>query len=236
LISKYQGSCSFSDGEANAMADGAEWLPQQCTQTQLEDGTAIYFDLKPLPYGAVDVALYTDAKCSMEYSGESTPQAVLTTFYGYDVGLTENMKYINSALDTFKVCTPCRTFDLSYVPEVATDDAAKAQGAAVNDVNYLNFICTDSAGNAGVNQCAMIAKNSAIGPAAVSEIALASQQGSITRLYASAEMKQSWWGAWGFLFMSCLTFLIGMICFCSVAVKRKRVSSNNRSEPLLGRQ
>jgi hypothetical protein len=32
--------------------------------------------------------------------------------------------------------------------------------------------------------------------------------------------------------------LIGMICFCSIAVKRKRVSSSgsNRNEPLLARQ
>jgi hypothetical protein len=239
LIAKYQGSCSFTDGEANAVADGLEWLPQQCTQTQLSDGTDIYFDLKPLQNGGIDVALYTNAKCSMEYSGTETAQSVLTTYYGYDVALEENMKNINSALDAFKACTPCRTFDLSYTPPAETDDGAQQAAEAVNDVNNLNFVCTDDAGNAGVNQCAMIAQNSDISSATTSEIRLASQQGTISRLYASAEGKESWWEAWGFFFMSLLVFLMGLICFCSIAVKRKRVStalSNNRNEPLLARQ
>ena len=238
LIAKYQGSCSFTDGEANAVADGLEWLPQQCTQTQLSDGNYIYFDLKPKKYGAVDVGLYTNAKCSLEYSGSETPQSVLTTYYGFDVGLEENMKNINAALDTFKICTPCRTFDLSYTP-AAVEEGAEEQAEAVDDVNDMNFICTDDAGNAGVNQCAMMAKNSDISAATMSEIRLASQQGSISRLYASAEGKESWWEAWGFFFMSVLVFLMGLLCFCSIAVKRKRVSSslsNNRNEPLLARQ
>jgi hypothetical protein len=237
-VAKYQGSCSFSDGEVDAVASGITWLPQQCTQTQLEDGTAIYFDLKPMKNGAVDVALYTNAKCSMEYTGSTTAQTVLTAYYGYDVSLEENMKNINTALDTFKVCSPCRTFDLSYTAPDATDDGAVQQAEAVNDVNDMNFICTDDAGNAGINQCAVMAQNSQIGSATTSEIGLASQQGTITRLYAAAEGKESWWEAWGFFFMSLLVFLIGMICFCSIAVKRKRVSSsgNNRNEPLLARQ
>jgi hypothetical protein len=241
LLAKYQGSCSFSDGEANAVADGAGWLPQQCTQTQLDDGTAIYFDLQPKKDGSVDVALYTDYKCSMLYSGSTSAQTVLTTYYGYDVGLEENMKNINSALDTFKVCTPCRTFDLTNTPEAAAAAAAQqVQGddGAAQQAEYVNtgFVCNDSAGNAGVNQCAMFAQNSAISSASMSEIATASRQGSITRLYASAEVKQSWWQAWGFFFMSCLVFVIGMICFCSIAVKRKRITSNNKNEPLLARQ
>ena len=244
LLAKHQGSCSFSDGEANAVADGAEWLPQQCTQTQLEDGTAIYFDLQPQKYGAVNVALYTDYKCSMLYSGSTTAQTVLTTYYGYDVGLEENMKNINTALDTFKVCTPCRTFDLTNTPEAAAAAAAAeaedGEDGAVEEAEYVNtgFVCNDDAGNAGVNQCAMFAQNSDISAATMSEIGTASRQGSITRLYASAEGKESWWQTWGFFFMSCLVFLIGMVCFCSIAVKRKRVTSNNnnKNEPLLARQ
>jgi hypothetical protein len=238
LLAKHQGSCSFSDGEANAVADGAEWLPQQCTQTQLDDGTAIYFDLQPKKYGAVDVALYTDARCSMLYSGSADAQTVLTAYYGYDVSLDENMKNINSALETFKVCTPCRTFDLTNVPDTVAE-VAEGEDGAVEEAEVVNdaFVCNDDAGNAGVNQCAMFAQNSQISTASMSEISTASSQGSITRLYASAEGKESWWEAWGFFFMSCLTFLVGIICFCSIAVKRKRVASgNNKNEPLLARQ
>jgi hypothetical protein len=208
----------------------------------LDDGSTIYFDLQPKQNGAVDVALYSDYKCSMLYSGSTTTQTVLTSYYGYDVSLEENMKNINSALDTFKVCTPCRTFDLTNTPEAAAAAADAAAGDAENGAaqaaEYVNtgFVCNDDAGNSGVNQCAMFAKNSDISSATMSEIGMASRQGSISRLYASAEGRESWWQAWGFFFMSCLVFLIGMICFCSIAVKRKRVSSASRNEPLLARQ
>jgi hypothetical protein len=239
LLAKYQGSCSFDDGEATAVADGAAWLPQQCTQAQLEDGTAIYFDLQPKSNGAVDVALYTDYKCSMLYSGSTSAATVLSTHYGYDIALEDSMKSLNSALDTFKVCTPCRTFDLTNTPEAAAAaQEVEGEEGAAEQAEYVNtgFVCNDSAGNAGVNQCAMFAQNSQISSASMSEIGAASRQGSITRLYASAEGKESWWQAWGFFFMSCIVFVIGMVCFCSIAVKRKRITSSNKNEPLLARQ
>lgn len=174
----------------------------------------------------------------MLYSGSASVESVLTTYYGYDVALEENMSNINSALDTFKVCTPCRTFDLTNTPEAAAAaQEVEGEEGAVEEAEYVaGFVCNDDAGNAGVNQCAMFAQNSEISSATMSEIGTASRQGSITRLYASAEGRESWWQAWGFFFMSCLVFVIGMICFCSIAVKRKRISSNNKNEPLLARQ
>jgi hypothetical protein len=237
VLAEHQGSCSFTDGEANAIADGAEWLPQDCTLTQVQvNSTYLYFDLKPKSGGAVDVALYTDAKCSMEYTGkDATAQDVLTSYYGYDVALQTNLANINAALDIFKVCTPCRTFDLAYQVPAATDDQA-AQAADGSDPNNLNFVCDDEAGYAGVNQCMMFATNTEISAATTNEVKLASSQGTITRTYNALDTNQSWWDAWGFFTMSVITFIVGLVCFGSVAVKRKRISSANKNEPLIAKQ
>lgn len=234
ILTLHQGSCSFSDGEANAMADGAEWLPQECTQSATMDGSSyIYFDLKPKSNGDIDVGLYTDAKCFVEYTGTAaTAQDVLTTHYGYDVALQTNLAYINTALDAFKVCTPCRTFDLAYV--AAEGENAEDDGS---DPNNLKFVCVDDAGYSGTNQCMMFAKNTDISAAPISEVAMASHQGTITSAYASAENRETWWQAWGFFLMSVMVFLLGLFAFCSVAVKRKRVSSSStKSEPLMAKQ
>jgi hypothetical protein len=241
LLMTYQGSCSFSDGEANAMADGLEWLPQQCTQSATMDGSNyLYFDLKPTSNGGIDVGLYTDAQCSIEYTGTAaTAQSVLTTNAGYDVALKENLAYINKALDTFKVCTPCRTFDLSYKAEAAAEDANGEQQDAADDgsdPNNQNYVCVDDAGNNGINQCYIFAKKSEIYPASAREVSLAHGQGTITSSFAAMDNRETWWQSWGFFLMSLLTFSIGLCCFCSVAVKRKRISSSSKNEALLAKQ
>lgn len=210
-------------------------MPQQCTVSniQVSGSTYIYFDLKPKSNGDIDVGLYTENTCAVEYTGsETTAQAVLTAYNGYDVALAQNLKAINSALDTFKVCTPCRTFNLDAKTVAPTDDA-NAQGV---DPNSLDFVCTDAAGDTGVNQCMLFATTTQISSATTSDISMASQQGSITRTFVSSEGKQTWWEAWGFFFVSLMVFLVGLICFCAVAVKRKRVSSSSKNEPLMSRQ
>lgn len=223
------------------MADGLEWLPQQCTQSKTMDGSAyLYFDLKPKSNGDVDVGLYTEATCFTEYTGAITAQDTLTEYYGYDVALADSLTNINSALDAFKVCSPCRTFDLAYAAaavEAAEGEEAQEEGQDNgSDPNNLNYICVDDAGNSGVNQCMMFAKNSEISSASIRDVYLANGQGTITSSFAAMENRESWWQGWGFFLMSLITFLLGLLCFCSVAVKRKRVSSASKNEALLAKQ
>lgn len=233
VLAQHQGSCSFTGNETTAMTNGINWLPQKCTQTQVQDGSSyLYFDLKPKSGGDLDVALYTDAQCNVEYTGTATTaQKVLTSYYGYDVDLKNDLASINSALNHFKVCTPCRTFDLNY--QANANSNANAQGNG--DPNNLNFVCVDSTGAEDVNQCRYFAKTTTIQTASISEVTTASRQGTIMNTNSSAQDTMSWWQKWGFLFMSIVVFVLGLLSFCSVAVKRKRVSSV-RSEPLMAKQ
>jgi len=243
LLAQHQGSCTWSETRANAMDDGLEWLPQQCTQTETivhdTDGSSTYvkFDIKPTRGGGIDIGLYTDYKCSEEYVGsEVTVYEVLDNFYGFNVEAESTLNSLNEALDAFKVCTPCRTFDLAYVAGQNGNDEEGEGGEEGNeendgDSNNANFICNDGAGYAGVNQCKMFAQNSQ--RASFREVSLASQQGTILRTYASVDTSESWWQSWGFFLMSLLVFVLGIVCFCSNAVKRKRISSSDKNQPLI---
>lgn len=240
LLAQHQGSCTWSETRANAMDDGVEWLPQECTQTETivhgthGSSTYVKFDMKPTRGGGIDIGLYTDYKCSEEYVGsEVTVDEVLNNYYGFDVEAESTLKSLNEALDAFKVCSPCRTFDLSYVPGQYGNGEEDDEGNDEDDEdpNNANFICNDGAGYAGVNQCKMFAQNSQ--KASFREVALASQQGTILRSYASVDATESWWQSWGFFLMSVLVFVLGMVCFCSNAVKRKRISGSDKNEPLI---
>lgn len=241
LLAQHQGSCTWSETRANAVEDSLEWLPQGCTQSEVvvhgTQGSAMYvkFDLKPTRGGGVEIGLYMDYKCSQEYTGsEVTVDQVLTNYYGYDIEAEQDLKYLNEALNAFKVCNPCRTYDFSYDPsQNAADDEDDGNDGNDDggDPNNENFICEDYAGYAGVNQCTMFAQNSQ--KASFREVSLASQQGTIKQTYASVDATETWWQAWGFFLISLLVFLLGMVCFCSIAVKRKRISSSDKNEPLI---
>jgi hypothetical protein len=83
----------------------------------------LYFDLQPRVGGNVTVGLYTDNRCSEQYTGdEVTTETVLNSYYGYDVDAAVGIEQWNTALDDFKVCQPCRTYDLSYKPVYNKDD------------------------------------------------------------------------------------------------------------------
>jgi hypothetical protein len=172
---------------------------------------------------------------------------MISAKYGQDVDVSAQLQQINNALDTFKVCQPCRTYDLSAgaaVVAAAAEGDEEADGqdqqAANNDAdpNYNDFMCTDAAGNAGINMCEAIAKNSEIAAASLTDVYLASSTGTIQRTFGTTDAYATWWENWGFLLSSYLTFTIGVLCFCCVAVKRKRVdfSSGGNREPLVNRK
>lgn len=241
LLAQHQGSCTWSETTANALEDASEWLPQECTQTEIVvhnvQGSATYvrFDLKPMARGGIDIGLYTDNKCSQEYMGsEVTVEDVLKSHYGYDIEYSTTIEYVNEALDAFKVCTPCRTFDLSY--DSAQNQNAEQEEEEGNeedggDPNNDNFVCQDNAGYKGINQCKVFAQNSKT--ASFRYVSAASQQGTILKTYASVDTSETWWQAWGFFMISLIVFVLGMVCFCLNAVKRKRVSSSDKNQPLL---
>lgn len=255
VLAQRQGSCTWDNQVANSVENSMDWLPQECTQTEIkvhnQEGRPayVYFDLKPTKDAGVDIGLYTDAKCSMEYLGEETTvNAVIAAYTGESVDVSTTVERLNQALTPFKVCSPCRTFDLGSGSsaqndnnggdgdgdEEGNDDENNNNDADNSDPNNQNFVCNDAAGNAGTNMCMDFAQNTEIYHATEADVFTASQTGTIRRTWSAADAVESWWDAWGFFLIGCLVFVLGMICFCSVAVKRKRVGSGSRTQPLIG--
>jgi hypothetical protein len=249
LLAKYQGSCSWDEDHyaaVTAATDNNGWLPNGCTEAAGDDNydDNLYYDFKPLSDGDIAIGIYTDAQCQTEYNGQIDLDAMIAAKYGQDVDVSTQLQLINKALDTFKVCQPCRTYDLGAADESAAaneDGDEQEQDANDNnnneDPNHSQFVCNDAAGNAGINMCEAIAKNSQIEAASLMDVYRASSTGTLQRTFGTTDARLSWLESWGFFLSSLVTFVGGLLCFCCVAVKRKRVdfSGGGNREPLVGR-
>jgi len=80
---KHEGDCVWTDREFEFMQRDRESWPKTCTMTNSYDhedqGTnyTIYYDLKPEQYGDYGIGLYKDDRCSIDYDGDLTVEAVL---------------------------------------------------------------------------------------------------------------------------------------------------------------
>lgn len=140
---KYQGDCVWTDGEYVAMTNLSRTVwPQHCTSTiyTTKSDQVVYYDLRPVPYGGINIGLYVDNNCTQEYNGPLTTQEVLKGMVcgGYVDGgndhnwncggsstgsssgsssshysLQDHLQQWNAAFDAFKQCQPCRAYDLT---------------------------------------------------------------------------------------------------------------------------
>lgn len=189
--------------------------------------------------GEIGIGLYVDDGCSLEHSGTDVDmEELLSGVYGQSVYMEDTLASINSALDAYKTCSPCRTYDFSYVAQAAENDDDGEEQNADQDPNNLNYVCLDAAGNEGVNQCQVFAENSEISKATIADIALASGQGSILPSFSGADAASgNIFESWGFFLLSSLVFLSGILCFCGNAVKWRNVKGQtNKREPLMSRR
>ena len=100
--------------------------------------------------------------------------------------------------------------------------------------------CKDAKGQYGVNQCSKFAQNTNISPATWKDLRLATLQGTIAPVHVTPKVTstplQKWWRAWGFFTVALITFLLGLLLFCSCVKVQKRYGrgdGSDRSQPLL---
>jgi hypothetical protein len=112
---KHQGYCIWNDQDIfELMYGNYDSWPDECTETEvyLADGTtALYYDLKPVADGNMTIGLYTDARCTSEYT--------IDTVLGNENGnkddgmmLGDYANMWNEAMSIYKVCQPCRAYNL----------------------------------------------------------------------------------------------------------------------------
>jgi hypothetical protein len=108
---KHEGVCIWGEDTYKFASKMREKIPTTCkaTKEQLEDGSYLYYDAKPEVNANITLGLYTDYMCTKEYDGNET----------YDVfslaGSDESYWVsFNEALEVYKQCQPCVSYDLSY--------------------------------------------------------------------------------------------------------------------------
>ena len=122
---KHQGICVWDDDTYEFMQTMRELWPQGCTNTGVTDnhGNYLYFDVKPLSNADINVGLYTDARCSVDYTGNEDISDILSMYQGYrnennqggDLELADLVYYIdywNQAMQMYKQCQPCKAYNL----------------------------------------------------------------------------------------------------------------------------
>lgn len=130
---KHEAFCMWSDEEYNFMSNARKTWPQGCilSSTTTEEGSPIYYDLKPAQGGGITMALYTDERCVTEYEsqGKNDPINVENVIgnilveggsgdrgdYNYDeqyTTLDSSLAAWDYSFDVFKICQPCVAHDL----------------------------------------------------------------------------------------------------------------------------
>lgn len=182
---KHEGYCVWNDNDLTDFMYGNynSW-PQGCTSTNAYselDSQLLYYDIKPTADANMTLGLYTDSACSVEYLGNQTVDDILQQQHqegGHrelrgGLLLGENLQIWNDALSVYKVCQPCRAYNL-YA------DQGEQQHRTLNDnANDGYFECNDIAGYTDVNQCMKFRTKTAMAYAPLYEVHKATQQGGL---------------------------------------------------------
>lgn len=263
---KHQGVCLWTDEEYNFMSTDRYLWPCYCKSTGQsdEDGNLLYFDTKPMPEGRIGIGLYTDNKCKFDYMPKGgTSVDVLNVLeqgggdrneYGSVARLKEGLEQWNDAFDVFKVCQPCKAYNLGYNKDVNKGDR---KGGDEQNGGYA-FACYDDADYVNVNQCMKFKTKTEMLAADFRDLMLAHEQGNIVQFEVMA--KTYGYGGYrtdkghmisenfnytartgvpiktiGFFAFSLAFFLLSLCVFYDLYAKRRR---GNRSRllnaPLMG--
>lgn len=114
---KHEGVCVWNDEDLyDFMSEAREgsWS-EGCIQTSTMNDDAsdyLYMDLKPTYNGNMTYALYNDYVCKTEYDGVNVAVDSVAKKMGLLYG--DYLKQWNDALEIYKVCQPCRAYNLQY--------------------------------------------------------------------------------------------------------------------------
>lgn len=109
-----------------------EMLPEGCVQINNGNNNngqgGLYYALKPTAGGSIDLGLYTDSSCSIEYTrGDKNVYSLISNRQNRrsleengnngngQMSLSTYMTSLNQALDQYKVCTPCRAYNIPHL-------------------------------------------------------------------------------------------------------------------------
>jgi hypothetical protein len=169
---KHQGYCIWNNYDTYDFMNGYynAW-PRTCTETSttLEDGSPLYYEMKPTADANMTVGLYTDWRCAVEYTGDLEVENVLSDVainadgngdnddnndnenWNAGVLLGNYETQWNEAMSIYKVCQPCRAYNLeiNYASSGNDNNRKLGDDSDYYAPNYGYFSCYDYAGYTG---------------------------------------------------------------------------------------
>jgi len=194
---KHEGMCVWTDEEYAFMKNARESWPEGCIKSgkYTADGEYIYYDIKPIQGGDIEMGLYTDTQCITEYqsTGKQDPitvENILGNFLlqkgdyydFYDDTLEDSMARWTSAFNKFRLCQPCVAYDMENIDgtKYMGDDYYGGDGNNNNNEGGNMFDCYDDADYTNVNQCMKFMAKTAINTATFRDMSLGRYQGTLT--------------------------------------------------------
>lgn len=153
---KHEGVCVWNDEDLyDFMSEAREgsWS-EGCIQTTTknEAGTAyLYMDLKPTYNGNMTYALYTDEICKTEYDGMNIAVENVAKSMGLLYG--DYLTQWNDALEIYKVCQPCRAYNLQYTSSSYRSSSSRYSKYSNGKYQYYKYSSgSSSSGGGGYNK------------------------------------------------------------------------------------
>lgn len=165
---KHEGYCLWDNDQYDFMQEAKDSWPQACTragENQYDQhGNPLYYDMKPLEFGRVDVGLYSDPYCLNSYDDEDKLGAMTQAADANNEisDLNANLAIWEHAMEMFRVCQPCVSYNLPNVTEAYNSKNRHWWNRNLNDgengdVDYTDpFYCYDAAGYQNVNQVSLL--------------------------------------------------------------------------------
>jgi hypothetical protein len=245
---KHEGVCLWQNDEYDFMDAYRTVWPQYCTASTISyRGNYLYYDIKPTEKGEMGIGLYFDAACSEEYRGGKSMDSVLSQkdcsydddCVNLDISLDTFLQEWNAALDTFRVCVPCASFDIN-------DDRRRGrgrnrqlgEGGDEEGTNYNyddagHFQCDDEAGYTNVNQCMKFGTHTDLERASFEDVALATQQNTVMNPYLIGIQTKGFAKVgkeFSFLTISILFTLSGTVFFAWATRRRRHRKGSRQAE------
>ena len=213
---KHEGMCVWNDEDVyDEMEEWMETWPAECKQLSMPDyyGNTIYLAVHPLPEGNMTLGVYTDEKCTSLSTTTDLTTYIMNLYqssYYYYYGGAERGQAVaemytqaiatwNEYMSAFKVCQPCKAYNLWADEEAIRDDRARNRLLNSGDEDgdgyeTERFNCYDDAGYTNVDQCYKFMSKTDLEPAEDVDLILASEQGSILKIKSNGQ----WYGKGGY--------------------------------------
>jgi hypothetical protein len=190
---KHEGVCVWNnDNVYDFMSEAREtsW-PQGCVSTGIKgkayympNGSSgyLYIDLKPTWNGNMTYGLYADSTCKTEYDGSGIDIDVDSVAASMGMLYGSSLAQWNEGLEIFKVCQPCRAYNLKNTYVSTSGGGDQGNYNYYNDPNEGYFMCDDDAGYTNVNQCMKFRTHAELEVATWEDLVTATNQGGILQV------------------------------------------------------